>query len=172
MAANECKWCSFNHQTGINTFWVLSRDGIAMDPQHWSRVTGHDRPRNPSPRFAIGRLCTLALCWQQQSLWWFGSHPHTGSMCRDSIWAFMECVKYFKHFQDLVLKKKRQHKTWQDYFPVLDFVCECLASVTWQRRRKPRVSWATTQIKVFQSSACEQTWTNLFWPSKPSLVFV
>ena len=34
-------------------------------------------------------------------------------------------------------KNWQQEKTWQDYFPVLDFVCECFAWATWQRRSKP-----------------------------------
>ena len=84
-----------------------------MNLPHWSRVTVHGRLRNPSRRCAIERRCRLGLCQPQQSLWYNWSRPHTGSMCRDSICRFMECVKYFKIY--IVLKKidnkKRHDKT-------------------------------------------------------------
>ena len=51
-------------------------------------MRSHGRLRNPFWRCAIGRLCRLGLCRLPQSLLWFGSHPQTGSMCRDSICAF------------------------------------------------------------------------------------
>ena len=134
MAANECKWCSFNHQTGINTFWVLSRDGIAMDPQHWSRVTVRGRPRNPFRRLAIWTQCTLALCWQQQSLWWFGSHPHTGSMCRESIWPFKRNALNISRsgFEKKNIKKNTTRQDMTRLFPC-PWLCKwmsCLSNVT------------------------------------------
>ena len=54
--------------------------------------------------------CRLGLCRLPQSLLWFGSHPHTGSMCRDSICAFKRNASN--------ISRSGFEKNWRQYYDI------------------------------------------------------
>ncbi len=63
--------------------------------KHYGRLALRGPPQNPSRTPGAGQQRTTGPCGQQQSLSSLWSRPQTGSMWKDFMCAFMECIKQF-----------------------------------------------------------------------------